>query len=51
MPPFFLDVWMEVAAQRYEYERARLTKELPDFVPANENAVQPKNARHDSLLA
>lgn len=50
MPPFFLDVWMEVAAQRYEYERARLTKELPDFVPANENATQPKSAQADSLL-
>jgi hypothetical protein len=50
MPPFFLDVWMEAAVQRNEYQLARLTKELPDFAPANENTVQAKTAQQDSLL-
>lgn len=50
MPPFFLDAWMEAAVQKYEYQRARLSKDLPDFVPANENTKPAKSLQQDSLL-
>jgi hypothetical protein len=51
MPPFFLDVWMEMAAQRQAAEPNKSATGLPRFTPANDDTPRQDTAKSEPSQA